>query len=60
MNICKFLFYTLDTVAITMKYTRNKYYLKTRRISFAFFLFSHLFSLIMHTIKLRASFTKER
>lgn len=60
MNFFKFLFYTLDTVAIILKYIGNKHYLKTRRTSFAMLLIALLFSLLLHVIKLRASFTKER
>jgi hypothetical protein len=59
MTVFKFLFYAFDTVAITMKFTGNKYYLRTRRTSFALFLISLIFSLVLHVRKLRANFTKE-
>jgi hypothetical protein len=43
-----------------MKFTGNNCYLRTRRISFAIFLISLMFSLMLHVRKLRANFTKER
>lgn len=60
INSGKFFFYLLDTVAITMKFTKHPQYIKVRRISFAFFLIALLSSIIMYGKKLRQSFTKER
>lgn len=60
INGDKFFFYLLDTVAITMKFTRHPEYIKIRRISFAFFLIAILSSIILFSKKLRQSFTKEK